>query len=575
MPDLFDNRYRFIQELGAGGFGRVFLAKEEKSDHLVAIKHLLIQDKDMQDSLIREMKMISKFNHPHIVNYRHYFQQDGLLYIVMEYCSEGSLRSMMAKQKITSSFIWKWFNALTETLQFVHEKKIVHHDIKPDNILFTEERVIKISDFGIANTSMGTTCYLSPEAFGRNDNFEHDERVDVYALGVTMLELLTGKNPFSFKSIDEIIALHEQKDYGIAHLPNWQQEIILKAIAKIPEQRFQNMKEFNEAIQAKSVPIIFDREVLKAGNLAEKANRFIKRKKWIKALSLLDYAETQLKTHVNVLRSKGKYYLLQHRLTEAQAYFEKALKWNPRLDIQKELGWINLEMKNYPTAISLLSDHLHRNPSDYEGYNLLLQCFYETNRYELAIDLAKTLLEFDKNNQCFENNYYISYVMQNIGKQISPSVLLKSYDSDNPFIEYNHDLVLEKDLSHGFEKNPTLKSKLLYMDFRFNKFKPGTVFMTDCNVTRQKLGETTVPIIKIGRGSFTCNDLKVPGGTTISRRHCLVINCKDDVWLYDLESTGTFINGERVYGKMPLVGKNNIKIGEAIYEMTNDRTKLL
>jgi len=77
MPDLFDNRYQFIQELGAGGFGSVFLAKEEKSDHLVAIKHLHVQDKDKQDNLIREMKMISKFNHPHIVNYKHLFQQDG------------------------------------------------------------------------------------------------------------------------------------------------------------------------------------------------------------------------------------------------------------------------------------------------------------------------------------------------------------------------------------------------------------------------------------------------------------------------------------------------------------------
>jgi serine/threonine protein kinase len=575
MPDLFDNRYRFIQELGAGGFGSVFLAKEEKSDHLVAIKHLHVQDKDEQDNLIREMRMISKFNHPHIVNYKHHFQQDGLLYIVMEYCTEGSLRTMMTKQKITSSFIWKWINTLTETLQFVHEKKIVHHDIKPDNILFTEERTIKISDFGIANTSLGTHSYLSPEAFGKCDNFEHDERVDVYSLGVTLLELLSGNNPFSSKSKDEILLLHEQKDFGITHLPNWQQDIILKAIAKIPEQRFQNMKEFKEAIQAKSVPIIFDREVLKAGELAEKANRFIKRKKWIKALSLLDYAETQLKTHVNVLRSKGTYYLLQHRLTEAQTYFEKALKWNPRLDIQKELGWINLEMKNYPTAISLLSDHLHRNPSDYEGYNLLLQCFYETNRYELSINLARTLLEFDKNNQCFENNYYISYIMHHIGEQIVPSVLLKSYNADNPFIEYNQDLVFEKDSSHSFTKHPTLKSKLLFMEYRFNNFKPGTIFMTDSNVTKQILGEMAAPIYKMGRGSYSCNNLKVPGGTAISRRHCLIINCKDDIWLYDLESTGTYLNGERVYGKMPLVGKNHIKIGEAIYELTNDKTKLL
>lgn len=167
------------------------------------------------------------------------------------------------------------------------------------------------------------------------------------------------------------------------------------------------------------------------------------------------------------------------------------------------------------------------------------------------------------------------YVMKNIGEQIVPSVLLKSYDSDNPFIEYNQDLVFEKDLSHSFANHPTMKSMLLFMDYRFNKFQSGIVYITDTNVTKQSLMAITDPIFKIGRGTFKCNDIKVPGGTTISRRHSLVINCKDDNWLYDLESTGTYINGERVCGKMPLVGKNNIKIGEAIYEMTNDKTKLL
>jgi serine/threonine protein kinase len=575
MPDLFDNRYRFINDLGIGGCGRVFLAKEEKSDHLVAIKQLNNQDKAKQESIIHEMQMIARFNHPNIVGYKHYFIQDELLYIVMEYCSLGSLSAMMRDKKTTSTFVWKWLDTLTQTLQFVHEKKIIHHDIKPGNILFTEERNIKIADFGVANTVGGTDGYRSPEAFNWNSDSIKDERVDIYALGVTLMEILTGKNPFSYKSNDEILALHDQKDFGITHLPNWQQEIILKAIAKLPEQRFQNMKEFNEAIQAKYVPMVFDKEVLRAGTIAAKAGQLLKRKKWSKAINLLDYAEKQLKPNVNVIQLKGKYYLLQQKLELAKTYYEKALMWNPRLDVQKELGWINLEKKNYPTAISLLSDHLHRNPSDYEAYNLLLQCFYETNRYELAMDLAKTLLEVDKGNICFENNYYISSVMQNIGKKIRPEGLMKSYNSNNPFINYNSDLVFEKDLSHGFEKKPTLKSKLLFMDYRFKSFHPGSLYLTALSSPTPIMQELNEPIIKIGREHFNGNDLFVPGGTSISRRHCLIINCKEDVWLYDLESTGTFLNDELVNGKNPLVGKNILRIGSAEYEITNDKTKLL
>jgi tetratricopeptide (TPR) repeat protein len=272
---------------------------------------------------------------------------------------------------------------------------------------------------------------------------------------------------------------------------------------------------------------------------------------------------------------KGKFFLLQQKLESAREYYGKALKWNPRLDVQKDLGWINLEMKNYPTAISLISDHLHRNPSDYEAYNLLLQCFYETNRYELAMDLAKTLLEVDKGNMCFENNYYICCVMQNIGQIIIPNTILKASKSDNYFLDYNYDLVLETEASHNFESKPTLKSKLLFMDYRFIKFASGTIYCTNSNSLLQKSGEILNPIIKIGRSTFPQNDIKVPGGTSISRRHCLIINCKDDIWLYDLGSTGTYINEEKVYGKVPLVGKNTIRIGEAEYELTNDKGILL
>lgn len=575
MDDLFDNKYRFVQDLGEGGFGKVFLAKEEKSNHVVAIKQLHNQNKKQQDALIYEMQMIGKFNHPNIVSYKHHFVQDELLYIVMEYCSKGSLRGMMRKDKIAATFLWKWIKTLTETMQYVHEKKIIHHDIKPDNILFTEDRLIKISDFGIANTGGGTRAYMSPEALSWETIAVQDERVDIYALGVTLLELLTGKNPFFGKSAEEILEMHDRKDFGITGLPHWQQEIILKAISKIPEQRFQSMKEFNEAVQAKYVPIVFDKEVIKAGDLAAKADRLLKLKKWSKAFSLLDYAEKELKPSVNVMQLKGKYFLLQNKIEYARLYYEKALKWNPRLDVQKDLGWINLEMKNYPTAISLLSDHLHRNPSDYEAYNLLLQCFYETNRYELAMNVARTLLDVEVGNKCFANNYYISCVMQNIGKTIFPNTVLKADKSENHFLNYNYNIILETDLSHNYEKNPTLKSKLLFMDYRFNKFNEATFYCTDIKGEEFKSGETRKPIIKFGRKGYDTNDVKVSGGTAISRRHCVIVNSKDDVWIYDLASTGTYVNGERVKGKIPLVGKNIIRIGNSEYEFTNDKTKLL
>lgn len=574
MPELFDNKYRFVNDLGSGGFGKVFLAKEERSENLVAIKQLKNEDKAKQDDIIYEMQMVSKFNHPNIVLYKHHFVQEDLLYIVMEYCSLGSLRDLMRKDKITSTFVWKWMSELTETLQLVHEKEIIHHDIKPDNILFTEKRTIKITDFGVANTGAGTRPYMSPEALGWETGAIKDARVDIYALGVTLLELLTKRNPFFGKTVEEIIELHDLKDFGITGLPNWQQEIILKAIAKIPEQRFQSMKDFHEAIQAQSVPIIFDKEVIQAGDLAEKAEHLLLKKKWKSAYSILEYAESTLKPNVNVLLQKGKYHLMAQQIELSKTYYEKALKWNPRLDVQKELGWINLEQKKYPTAISLLSDHLHRNPSDYEAYNLLLQCYYETNRYEPAIDLARILLDVEPTNKCFANNYYVCSAMHHIGQTVFPNTVLKADKSENHFLNYNYGLILETDLSHNYEKEPTLKSKLLFMDYRFNKYSPSTLYCTAGNSEAFKEAETQKAIIKFGREGYDVNDVKVPNGTAISRRHCVIINFKDDVWLYDLDSTGTYVNGNKVVYKTPLIGRNTIRINKTEYEFTNDKSKL-
>jgi serine/threonine protein kinase len=574
MAELYDNKYRFIKDLGNGGFGKVFLAKEERSNSFVAIKQLKNEDKNKQDDIIYEMQMVSQFNHPNIVIYKHHFLQDDLLYIVMEYCPLGSLRDLIRKEKITSTFIWKWMSELTETLQFVHEKEIIHHDIKPDNILFTENRTIKITDFGVANTDMGTHAYMSPEALRWETGTVKDARVDIYALGVTLMELLTKKNPFAGKSINEIIEIHDRKDFGITGLPNWQQEIILKAIAKIPEQRFQSMRDFNEAIQAQSIPITFDKELIQAGDLAEKAEILLKKKKWQKAFSVLKYAEKTFKPNVNVLLQLGKYYLLSQQIGLAKSYYEKALKWNPRLDIQKELGWINLELKNYPTAISMLSDHLHRKPSDFEAYNLLLQCYYETNRYETGMDLARILLDVEPTNKCFANNYYICCAMHNIGQTVFPDTVLKADKSENHFLNYNYGVILETELTHNFKKKPILKSKLLFMDYRFNKYTPSTLYCTDGNLEDFKEAETQNAIIKFGREGYDVNDVKVPGGTSISRRHCVIINFKDDVWIYDLDSTGTYLDNDEVVNKMPLIGRKTLQIGKTKYELTNDKSKL-
>jgi tetratricopeptide (TPR) repeat protein len=232
-------------------------------------------------------------------------------------------------------------------------------------------------------------------------------------------------------------------------------------------------------------------------------------------------------------------------------------------------------MGNYPTAISLISDHLHRNPTDEEAYNLLLQCYYQTSRYETAIALAKTLLEVNSKNPCFINNLYVCSVLHLKGKAESTKNIFNSDLTDTPFLKYNKDLLAESEATHDLDNAPTLKSKLLFMDYRFRNYIPSTLYLTIGNITGSDEYALQQPIITFGREGYAVNDVQVFGGTSISRRHCIIINFQDDLWLYDLSRTGTYLNGNRIQKKAPLVGRNTIRIGKTEYELTNDRRKLL
>lgn len=572
---LYDNKYYFVKDLGSGGYGKVFVAIEKVSNRYVAIKQLNNTEKEEQNDIIHEIEMVSKFEHPNIVTYYHHFWEDDKLFLVMEYCSGGSLSDKINEGKIEVSDALLWIQTIASCLRVVHKKGIIHHDIKPDNIVFSQNGTIKMADFGIANRNIGTRSYLSPESFAWDNNTKQDPRIDIYALGVTLMVLLIGKNPFAYLTQEEIIEKHQKADFPIRNLPNWQQEIILKSINKVPELRFQFMIEFEEAIKAKAVPIIFKKETVKAAELVGLAEKALKTNKWRSAAKYLELADATYPNNVTVLQAFGRYYLRIQEINKAKKYLVRALKLNPRLDVQKDLGWINLENKKYPIAMGLLSDHLHRHPSDYEAYNLLIRCYYETNRYEPAMELAKMMMETNGHLPCFANNYYISKVLNDLETESAIDLCALDKQKENPFIEYNLSVFIEDNLSHAFDKKPTLKSKLLFMDFHFNTMKENTITFLESNSEITNPESLTKSIIKFGRGGYDENDVQVFGGVIISRRHCVIINCKDNVWLYDLESIGTYLNDEKFSGKIPLIGFNKLKMGDVVYTLTTDKHKLL
>ena len=141
-----DSKYRVLRALGSGGFGQVYLAEDELLGRQVAIKLLRDRDSEAHANLVHEMRSLDSLHHPNVVAFYHHFVDEETLFLVMEYCAGGNLRDLMQRSPRLQT-IMEWGRNLAETLHYIHQHGIVHHDIKPDNILFTSDDAVKIGDF--------------------------------------------------------------------------------------------------------------------------------------------------------------------------------------------------------------------------------------------------------------------------------------------------------------------------------------------------------------------------------------------------------------------------------------------
>lgn len=566
IGNRLDNKYQVVKMLGCGGFGEVFLANDDTiPDRQVAIKVLLPSSTGDHSDLIWEMRVLAQFNHPGISIFYHHFNDGDRLFLVMEYCSGGNLREKILKNgKCAEAETFRWVLTLCDTLAFVHEKGIVHHDIKPENILFTKNFSVKIGDFGVSNRNAGTPTYMSPEIFLGEYTSKTDPRVDIYALGLTLLESLIGVNPFLKMDRSEILYSKIRHDFIPRELSNWVQEVLLKATHPTPELRFQTMQDFGDAIRGKHVSWVFDINKIKAHEIAQKVeNWYLPRKKWKTAEKMLNNALSISGDCVAALIAAGRCQLLFRNIDRADEYFSKAVTINPRANIQKELGWIAVEKGDFPTAISLLTDYLDRNTSDYEAFNLLLKCFFLSGRYDVGYDVSETLIKSNPDIDCFYCNQVAFEILS--GNYEEGKKIGKQFKQNNQFVEHNIKVATEDPASWSPKGFPSLKSKMIFQEYRFsiNKNKKNTVRI---DIQEKKELFFSNQIITIG--FFKANDITL-NHNSVSRRHAAIVNLLDEVWIYDLGSTnGITVDDIPVSVCMLLNGVHRIKFGDFSLEAT-------
>jgi serine/threonine protein kinase len=258
--------YLLVEPLGRGGMATVYKAHEAALDRYVAVKILpqsLASNDDFIQRFRREAKAIAQLNHPNIVPIYSYGEERNIIYIAMQLVEGGALKREEG-QVFPAAHALKLLAPIARALDYAHQHGIIHRDIKPSNILLSRDNWPMLADFGLARTaevsqhltatgvSMGTPRYMSPEQ-GRGITVDH--RADIYSLGIVLYELMTGEEPFRADTPMGTIVKHITEPLPIPRRinPNISEDvenIILKAAAKNPVDRFQSAGEMAEAMES-------------------------------------------------------------------------------------------------------------------------------------------------------------------------------------------------------------------------------------------------------------------------------------------------------------------------------------
>lgn len=257
-------RYRFEREIGVGGMGAVYTAWDTERNERIVIKLLrntVLSSDEAKDYFLRESLLVSYLRHPNIVTVYDYGELHGHPYLAMELVPGADLRLILKRapsKRLPIHVVVAIFDQIAAALDHAHGQKIVHRDVKLGNVMVTPTGIVKLLDFGLAKAVRGPTMraervigtprYMAPEAIRREDI---DLRVDVYAVGVLLYRMLTGKYPFGGKDVLDQHLHREPRDPSLVFdgLPVAAGGVILRCLEKSPERRFSSVGHVANALR--------------------------------------------------------------------------------------------------------------------------------------------------------------------------------------------------------------------------------------------------------------------------------------------------------------------------------------
>src|SRR5690242_14914409 len=258
--------YQIVGTLGAGGMGKVFKVRNTISDRIEAMKVLLPDlagEPDLADRFLREIKVLASLEHPNIAGLRTAVRFENQLLMIMEFVEGQSLDERMHQGRLPVADAVAYIIQGLAALSYAHGRGVIHRDIKPANMMLTPDGTVKLMDFGIARsnidlgitatgTTLGSLAYMTPEQVKCEPA---DVRSDVYSVGISLYEMVTGQRPFQSDSNFSIMKAHLQEPPRRPieikpDLPVGLSEIIMMAIEKDPAKRLQSADAFANALQS-------------------------------------------------------------------------------------------------------------------------------------------------------------------------------------------------------------------------------------------------------------------------------------------------------------------------------------
>ena len=259
-------RYKLLEDIGQGGMSTVYKARDLDTKQEVAVKVLtphVAQEPKFRERFDREIRLLKGLEHDHIVPVLNYGEDEGITYIVIPYYSGGTLQDRVDNSGLGLDEVGRFMEELTAALQYAHDEGIVHRDIKPSNILLDKDGQAMLSDFGFAYVSetshsltgsvlIGTPAFMSPEQCSGE---EVDARSDQYSLGAVLYQLTTGQLPYEGDTPMSVVIKHlndplPRPRYINPHLPDVLEVVIMKAMAKDPDDRYESIGGMNVAFAA-------------------------------------------------------------------------------------------------------------------------------------------------------------------------------------------------------------------------------------------------------------------------------------------------------------------------------------